>query len=68
MLLRNSLKKRSGWELRSQLGRPVLLNTSFNGKDEPIVCSVEDAWRCFMATDIDLLVLERFLVEKNCYI
>lgn len=43
---------------------PVLLNTSFNGKDEPIVCSIEDAWRCFINTGIDLLVLERFVVKR----
>jgi carbamoyltransferase len=46
-------------------GCPVLLNTSFNGKDEPIVCRVADAWNCFTATGLDLLVLERFVVEKN---
>lgn len=43
---------------------PVLLNTSFNGKDEPIVCTIADAWNCFVATGIDVLVLERFVVEK----
>jgi len=43
---------------------PVLLNTSFNGKDEPIICSIEDAWNCFHATGLDLLVLERFVVER----
>jgi carbamoyltransferase len=42
----------------------VLLNTSFNGRDEPIVCSVADAWHCFQATAIDVLVLERFVVAK----
>ncbi len=45
-------------------GCPVLLNTSFNGRDEPIVCSVEDAWDCFCSTDIDVLVLEGFVIEK----
>jgi carbamoyltransferase len=46
-------------------GSPVLINTSFNVRDEPIVCSPEDAYRCFMATDIDVLVLERFVLLKQ---
>lgn len=46
-------------------GCPVLLNTSFNGKDEPIVCSLADAWNCFQSTAIDILVVERFVVEKG---
>ena len=43
-------------------GCPVLLNTSFNGKDEPIVCTIADAWNCFNATGLDALVLERFVI------
>jgi carbamoyltransferase len=46
-------------------GVPVLLNTSFNVRDEPIVCSPEDALRCFQATDLDALVMERFLLLKQ---
>jgi len=46
-------------------GCPVLLNTSFNGKDEPIVCTVEDAWNCFVATGVDILVLERFVINRK---
>lgn len=46
-------------------GVPVLINTSFNVRGEPIVCTPEDAYRCFMKTDIDYLVLDRFLVEKE---
>ena len=46
-------------------GCPVLLNTSLNGKDEPIVCTIEDAWNCFVATGIDALVMERFVVTKD---
>jgi carbamoyltransferase len=38
-------------------GCPVLVNTSFNVRGEPIVCTPEDAWRCFMGTDIDLLFI-----------
>ncbi len=45
-------------------GCAVLVNTSFNVRGEPIVCSPEDAWRCFMRTDMDLLVLEDCLVWK----
>jgi carbamoyltransferase len=36
-------------------GCPLLVNTSFNVRSEPIVCSPEDAFRCFMGTDIDML-------------
>ena len=39
-------------------GCPVLVNTSFNVRGEPIVCTPEDAYRCFLATDMDALVLE----------
>ena len=44
---------------------PILINTSFNIRGEPIVCSPEDAFRCFMGTDLDILVLENFILEKN---
>lgn len=46
-------------------GCPVLINTSFNVRGEPIVCTPEDAWRCFMRTDMDVLVLDRFVIEKR---
>lgn len=46
-------------------GCPILLNTSFNGKDEPIVCSIADAWNCFQQTGLDALVLERFVIQKD---
>lgn len=46
-------------------GCPVLLNTSFNGADEPIVCTPADAHRTFEATGLDLLVLGPFLVERS---
>ena len=39
-------------------GCPMLVNTSFNVRGEPIVCTPEDAYRCFMRTEMDLLVLE----------
>ena len=46
-------------------GYPVLINTSFNVRGEPIVCTPEDAYRCFMNTDIDYLVLENCLLKKE---
>jgi carbamoyltransferase len=44
---------------------PILLNTSFNVRGEPIVCSPEDAIRCFLGTGLDALVLEDVLVFKR---
>ncbi len=44
---------------------PVIINTSFNVRGEPIVCSPEHAHRCFMATNMDVLVLERFVLLKE---
>jgi len=46
-------------------GCPVIVNTSFNVRGEPIVCTPEDAFRCFMRTDIDVLVLENFILVKS---
>jgi carbamoyltransferase len=46
-------------------GCPILLNTSFNIKGEPIVCSPEDALRCFICTDIDCLILEDYLLDRK---
>jgi len=46
-------------------GCPVVINTSFNVRGEPIVCSPEDAYRCFMATGMDALVLGSFLLLKT---
>jgi len=46
-------------------GCPVLINTSFNVRGEPIVCTPADAYRCFMRTEMDYLVLETFLLEKH---
>jgi carbamoyltransferase len=45
-------------------GCPVIVNTSFNVRGEPIVCTPEDAYRCFMRTEMDVLVLEQFILEK----
>jgi carbamoyltransferase len=43
----------------------VIVNTSFNVRGEPIVCTPDDAYRCFMRTNIDALVVESFLLEKS---
>jgi len=40
------------------------VNTSFNVRGEPIVCTPEDAYRCFMRTNMDVLVLEQYVIEK----
>lgn len=45
-------------------GCPVLVNTSFNVRDEPIVCTPEDAYNCFLGTDIDVLAIGRCRIEK----
>jgi carbamoyltransferase len=45
-------------------GYPILVNTSFNVRSEPIVCSPADAYRCFMRTGIDILVLENYVLTK----
>ena len=42
----------------------MIVNTSFNVRGEPIVCTPEDAYRCFMRTDMDVLVLENFMLSK----
>jgi carbamoyltransferase len=50
---------------RRQTGCPMLVNTSFNVRGEPIVCTPEDAYRCFMRTEMDVLVLENQLLLKD---
>jgi carbamoyltransferase len=52
-------------QFESLTGCGLLVNTSFNVRGEPIVCSPEDAYRCFMRTHIDYLVLGRFLLDKR---
>ena len=44
---------------------PVIINTSFNVRGEPIVCTVEDAFRCFMGTNLDMLVCGNSILYKN---
>ncbi len=45
-------------------GTPVLINTSFNVRGEPIVCSPASALRCFLETGMDMLVIDRFILRK----
>ena len=44
---------------------PILVNTSFNVRGEPIVCTIEDAFNCFMGTNLDILVIENFILYKE---
>jgi carbamoyltransferase len=57
------------WEIieafRKKTGCPVIVNTSFNVRGEPIVCTPADSYRCFMKTGMDYLVLVNFLLTKN---
>jgi carbamoyltransferase len=50
---------------KARTGYGLLVNTSFNVRDEPIVCSPEDAWRCFMATEMDMLAIGPFVLHKE---
>ena len=52
-------------EFKKNTNCPVLVNTSFNVRGEPIVCSVEDAFNCFMGTNLDILVIEDFILFKD---
>ena len=51
--------------MKAKTGYSVVVNTSFNVRDEPIVCTPEDAYRCFMATEMDVLVLENVILRKE---
>jgi carbamoyltransferase len=46
-------------------GYPIVVNTSFNVRGEPVVCSPYDAFRCFMSTEMDYLVIGDFVYDKN---
>jgi carbamoyltransferase len=50
---------------KAKTGYGVLVNTSFNVRDEPIVCTPDDAYRCFMGTEMDILVVENMLLFKE---
>ena len=49
----------------TKTGCPVIINTSFNVRGEPIVCTPDEAYRCFMATNMDVLVLEQYVLHKE---
>jgi carbamoyltransferase len=51
--------------MKQETGHGILVNTSFNVRGEPIVCTPLDAYRCFMSTDMDYLVIENFLYCKQ---
>ena len=57
------------WEIIDAFGKktgcPVVVNTSFNVRGEPIVCTPEDSYRCFMRTEMDFLVLETCVLDKK---
>ncbi len=57
------------YDLISEFNRitkcPILINTSFNVRGEPIVCTIEDAYKCFMGTNLDILVCENFILYKD---
>jgi len=53
------------WAFFEKTGCPVIINTSFNVRGEPLVLSPEDAYRCFMRTEIDYLIMGSFLLDKK---
>ena len=62
--VRNPLAHKLLTHFQQMTGCPVMINTSFNVRSEPIVCTPEDAYRCFMMTDMDVLVLGRHILLK----
>ncbi|MEI8012093.1 MAG: carbamoyltransferase [Candidatus Omnitrophota bacterium] len=62
---RNAFYYKTIEAFRQKTGCPLVINTSFNIRGEPIVCTLEDAYRCFMCTDMDYLVLNNFLLDKE---
>ncbi len=52
-------------KFEERTGSPVIINTSFNVRGEPIVCTPEHAYRCFMATNMDVLVVENYVLLKS---
>jgi carbamoyltransferase len=61
----NSRYHRLLQKFNERTGCPVVINTSFNVRGEPIVCTPEDAYRCFLATNMDVLVLENAVLVKT---
>ena len=62
---RNPLTHKLLTSFHDRTGCPVVINTSFNVRSEPIVCSPEDAWKCFMMTDMDVLVMGHHILRKE---
>lgn len=52
-------------KFEEKTGCPIIVNTSFNVRGEPIVCSPEDSYKCFMRTEIDILVINNFILYKQ---
>ena len=61
----NPLYYRMIQAFKEMTGCPVIVNTSFNVRGEPIVCSPKDAYICFMRTEMDYLVMENFILDKK---
>ena len=52
-------------KFNNKYGCPVIVNTSFNVRGEPIVCTPKDAYLCFMRTEMDYLIMGNYLLEKS---
>ena len=52
-------------KFKEKTGCPIVINTSFNVRGEPIICSPTDAFKCFMGTGLDILVIGDYYLEKN---
>ena len=52
-------------KFKEKTGCPIVLNTSFNIRGEPIVCSPKDAFKCFMGTGLDMIAIGNYLLEKK---
>ena len=52
-------------KFNERYGCPVIVNTSFNVRGEPIVCTPQDAYICFMRTEMDYLILNNYLLKKS---
>jgi carbamoyltransferase len=52
-------------KFKEKTGCPLVVNTSFNVRGEPIVCSPKDAFKCFMGTELDVLAVNNYLLLKD---
>jgi len=52
-------------KFKEKTGYPLVVNTSFNVRGEPIVCTPTDAFKCFMETELDILVIGNYLLKKE---